>query len=200
VVWNRDKRKSLEKRKDMNKIAKTAAAATFTLALIAGVGTTASAQGKKPVCPTNKVVQATTETQYTALNNSYEQYTETVETVYNEAVTDANTAVVVEIADEKAALDKAKRAAAAAKSALKAAKAALETDPTSAEKLAVVVAAKAEAKAAKAVVEAQRTLLRAKKVADIKKANEIRKATENLKNAKACKAPKPPKGKKPMKG
>jgi len=182
----------------MNKIAKTAAAATFTIALIAGVGTTASAQGKKPVCPTATVVQATTEAQYTALNNSYEQYT--VETVYNEAVTDANTAVVVEVAGEKAALEKAKVAAAAAKSALKAAKAALETDPTSAEKLAVVVAAKAEAKAAKAVVEAQRTLLRAKKVADIKKANEIRKATENLKNAKACKAPKPPKGKKPMKG
>ena len=44
----------------MNKIAKSAVAATFTVALIAGFGTGASAHGKKPVCPTATTTTTTT--------------------------------------------------------------------------------------------------------------------------------------------
>lgn len=194
----------------MNKFAKTAAAATFTLALIAGAGTSAMAHGKKPACPTATVVQAKTPAEYTALNNSYQQYTNATETAYNQAVTDANAAVVKAVSAEKQALEAAKLAAKAAKAAVKVAKDAvkaandaLKAEPTNAYKVAALEAAKvaakaakADAKAAKDVVEAQRTLLRAQHEAEAKSRKAIREATEDRsEHLKGCEAPKPPKGK-----
>jgi len=194
----------------MNKFAKTATAATFAFALIAGAGTSAMAHDKKPVCPTAVVVQAKTPAEYAALTNSYQQYTNATETAYNTAVTSANATVVKDVSAEKQALEAAKLVAKAAKAAVKVAKDAvkaandaLKAEPTNAYKLialdaakAVVLAAKADAKAAKDVVEAQRTLLRAQHEAEAKSRKAIREATEHRSGElKGCEAPKPPKGK-----
>jgi hypothetical protein len=217
ILWNRDKRKTAGEMENMNKIAKTAAAATFTLALIAGAGTSAMAHERKPACPTATVVQAKTPAEYTALTNAYQQYTNATETAYNTAVTDANAAVVKEVSAQKQALEAAKLAARAAKAAVKVAKDAVKAandavkaEPTNAYKLIALEAArvaakaaKADAKAAKDVVEAQRTLLRAQHEAEAKSRNAIREATEHrsehMKGCKAPMAPKGPGGKKPKK-
>lgn len=196
----------------MNNFAKSAAAATFSLALVVGAGSSAMAYEKKPVCPTTNVIQATTPSEYIALSNSYQQYTNATETAYNLAVIQANSSVNSEIAVQKQALEAAKVAAKVAKAAvktakdaLKAANAAFKADPSNVSKQiaanaakAEVKAKKAEVKAAKDVVEAQRDLLHAERKAQEKSRKAIKKATEERSKAlKSCVAPKEPKVKKP---
>lgn len=199
----------------MNSFVKTAAAATFAMALIAGAGTSALAHEKRPVCPTAGVGQPTTLAEYSALNRAYAQYISTIETNYNHAVTEANTSAVKDVSAEKKALEAAKLASKLAKDAVKVAKDAVKVandavkaDPSNAYKQVALEAAKvaakaakAEAKAAKDVVEAQRKLLQAERVAQESSRKAIREATEDRAKAlKSCSAPKPNKGKKAKKG